>query len=82
MTTEVIIVNLGPDPVLVRTVQYADEAKGYYGPHSVVEDLLVNVHDSKKFWVHRHQQLLVGERIINPDETKLTASDSAPHVDA
>lgn len=69
MTTKVLVVNHGPDALLVRTVQYANadlDLIAEYGDkgHKVIEDMIVGPTESKVFWVHTHQQLLVGEKRV------------------
>ena len=61
MTTKVLLVNFGPDVVVVRAVAYSYEAKTAGVPPQVLNDADVTPGTSKEFWVHSHQQLLVGE---------------------
>jgi hypothetical protein len=60
MTTKVLIVNHGPDSLLVRTVHYSDPDSNK--SHEVIEDMVLGQSECKVFWVHTHQQLLVGEK--------------------
>lgn len=62
MTTKVLIVNHGPDPVLVRTVDYGPEDLGTNAPASVISDELLQPTHSREFYVHQHQQLMIGEK--------------------
>lgn len=62
MTTKIVIVNCGPDPVLVRSVDYGIGHKEAGVEPRVLDDRLIAVHGHEKFWVHKHQQLLVGEK--------------------
>jgi hypothetical protein len=61
VTTKVLIVNFGPDPVLVRTVQY-EPTPSFEKDHKVIEDMIIDVQGSRVFWVHEFQQLIVGEK--------------------
>lgn len=62
MTTKVLIVNHGPDPVLVRTVDYGPCDLGTGNPAKVLTDILVQPTNSEEFYVHTQQQLLIGEK--------------------
>lgn len=66
MTTKVLIVNHGPDPVLVRTVDYGPDMRDLGHAPIVVSDYLMQPTTSKEFYVHRNQQLLVGEKRADP----------------
>lgn len=62
MTTKVLIVNHGPDPVLVRTVDYS-EAHAKAGHEALVlKDELLQPTESLVCWVSQDQQLMVGEK--------------------
>lgn len=61
MTTKVLIVNHGPDPILVRAVEYGpptDIPKAA----TVLIDRTLQVTQSAEFYVHTDQQLLIGEK--------------------
>lgn len=62
MTTKVLIVNHGPDPVLVREVFYGPDLSPPSGKNPAARDTLLAPQDSKTFYVHTNQQLLVGEK--------------------
>lgn len=62
MTTKVLIVNFGPDPVLVRTVQHSVENIAADVPPKVLADTIIQPTGCMDFYVHDHQQLLVGEK--------------------
>lgn len=62
MTTKVLIVNFGPDPVLVRTVDYGPADLPTKNPAIIVDDQIVAVQQSREFYVHVQQQLLIGEK--------------------
>lgn len=62
MTTKVLIVNHGPDPVLVRTVDYGPDMRDLGQPAIVAADDLLQPTTSKEFYVHIGQQLLIGEK--------------------
>lgn len=62
MTTKVLIVNHGPDPVLVRTVDYNEAHRQAGHEPLVMSDVLVQPTESAVCWVSQDQQLLVGEK--------------------
>lgn len=62
VTTKVLIANFGPDSVLVRTVAFGPEDQKAQKMPEAIEDRVVPVHGHEEFWVHSHQQLMVGER--------------------
>ncbi len=63
MTTKVLIVNHGPDLVLVRTVEYGPDVQQIPGAGpKVVDDKYIAPQEDCLFWVHRNQQLLLGEK--------------------
>lgn len=62
MTTEVLIVNFGPDPVLVRVVEYGPADLATPKPAMVIDDRLLHPTESQNFYVHTSQQLLIGEK--------------------
>lgn len=63
MTTKVLIVNHGPDQVLVRTVEYGPDVKLPPGEKpKAVDDRYIAPQEDCLFWVHRNQQLLIGEK--------------------
>lgn len=62
MTTKVLIVNHGPDKVLVRTVCYGPDDLLTDKQPQVLLDSIVHPTEARAFWVHIGQQLLVGEK--------------------
>lgn len=62
MTTRVLIVNHGPDPVLVRTVYYGPDLTPPPGENPKALDTLLQPATSKEFYVHTNQQLMLGEK--------------------
>jgi len=63
MTTKVLIVNHGPDQVLVRTVQYGPDVEVPPGEKpKVMLDTIIAPQGDELFYVHTNQQLLIGEK--------------------
>jgi len=62
MTSKMLLVNTGPDPIRVRQVYYspADVVQGK--PAQLVDEFVIPIGGSAEVWVHYNFQILVGER--------------------
>lgn len=67
MTTKVLIVNHGPDPILLRIVDYGPDIKALGMAANVIDDRILHPTQSTEAYVHTNQQLLIGEKRVSAE---------------